>query len=355
MKATRNLFLVLGTTDVVTRVLNELNFKGMITVPVGTSVDDDFLEEVFSKNKSVVCYGNDYTCFQERVRSGLKEKEFIIFALPTEQYDVSPSIAVESDRSISEQFAQIADEYGCNIGDPKSNSSNGEGPSIDSCAYCRYQNGDPGGNDRTIYKSKSFFVLATIGQFVTGYLLIIPRRHIMSNAELTDEEMAEFYTVLEDVEYLIKITYSTDMILVWENGSGKSGKSKAKDSVVHSHVHVVPSTLTAEEVEETSGLPFERITLDDLKDYASVPYLLMRSEADHDTWMICPSKDIFIPRQWIRNLVAEKVGITDDTWNWRVYPFAEKMRLTVDQIRTALLDNWNTVPERIKENVKFLF
>ena len=357
MRKTRNLFLISGARDRVALVLKELNFKGLITAPLGTCVDNKFLNDAFSKNKSVACFAGDYVDFFDKTRAGSKEDVYNIYVSSNVPYGFLQAIFLQSDEPVAEQFAHIVKTLGCNIGDHRSNISNanGDGPTIESCAYCRYLKGDAGDNNRTIYMSDHFFVLATVGQFVNGYLLIIPKRHIMSNAELTDEELEEFTAVLEDVEYLLKLTYSEDMFLVWENGSGRDGKSKAKDSVVHSHVHIVASMLTAEEVEETSKLDFKDITLKDLKNYADVSYLLMRSEKNHDVWKICPSDDVFIPRQWIRNEVAEKIGITDETWNWRKYPFYDNMQLTVNQIRDAIIDNWDVLSERIRENVICLF
>ena len=85
--------------------------------------------------------------------------------------------------------------------------------------------------------------MPSIGQFINGYLLIIPKAHVMSMAEFSKELIDEFNIVLEDVIAILKLTYNFSDILVWENGTGNSGKGKAKDSVVHCHVHVAPSLL----------------------------------------------------------------------------------------------------------------
>ena len=356
MRKTRNLFLICGARDRVVFVLEKLTFKGLVTMPMGSTVSVALLKEVFSKNKSVACYAGDFVdMFTDEAKEFEKDK-YVLYVSGNKPYGYGGIIHLDSEEPIEKQFERIVLEYGCNIGDHKSNISSGgnDGPTAADCAYCRYLNGDTGGNNRMIYKSESFFVLATVGQFVTGYLLIIPKKHIMSNAELSPEEVKEFKDVLDDIEYILRLTYGCGMILVWENGSGRSGKAKAKDSVVHSHVHVVASELTAEEVEEKSKLGFKDITLEELFKYADVSYLLIRSEKDHSIWKICPSDDVFIPRQWIRNEVAEKMGINDETWNWRLYPFEENMELTVEQIKEALLKNWKTVPERVKRNVRCL-
>ncbi len=356
MRKTRNLFLLTGARNRVSLVLDELTFKGLVTVPMGTMVDTAFLRGVFSKNKSVACYVGEYVDVFSKEAEEFKDQTHVVYVAEHVLNGPLNIIFLDSKESIAKQFEKIAVDLDCNIGDHKSNISSGgnDGPTIADCAYCKYLEGNPGDNDRIVYMSDNFFVLATVGQFVTGYLLIIPKRHIMSNAELTSAELAEFKEVLEDVEYLLRFTYDCGLILVWENGSGRTGKAKAKDSVVHSHVHVVPSELTAEEVERKSQLGFTDISLDDLNKYADVSYLLMRSEKNHNVWKICPSDDVFIPRQWIRNEVAEKMGITDDSWNWRIYPFRENMKITVEQIRDSVLKNIDRLPSRIRNNVRCL-
>lgn len=354
MKTTRNLFLLSGERETVKYVLEKLSFKGLVTASLGTMVDNNYLDRAFGRNKSVVCYARNYVMDYDIQRTVQGRRIHRIIVSKTYQ-PIKQFIFVGSEEPVEKQFARVVSFLGCEIGDLKTNTADTHEDSsvVGTCDYCDYLRGVFIGSKRLIYRSKLFVILATVGQFEHGQLLVIPIRHIMSNAELTDEEMAEFKEVLEDAEYLIKITYSRPSILVWENGSGRSGANKAKDSIVHAHVHVYPSKLTAEEVAKTSGLTFENISLEDVRKYAEDPYLLMRSERNHDVWKICPTNDVFVPRQYIRAYVAEKAGIKDDSWNWRKYPFYGKIQETVIQIRMAVSKNWNSAPERIKQNMVF--
>lgn len=350
MKKTRNLFILTGSPKDTSLVLNELRFKGMLAYPYGVKITDTFVQNAFKNNKSVVCSKDDY----------MGNLDAII------RIDVVPhasSVLIEkqlqtifvSDGNIANQFADIANALDCDIGDHKSNSSGLNGtPTVSNCAYCRYLAGFPADNERTVYESKSFFVLPTVGQFITGYLLVIPYEHVMSNAELDSQKLEEFKIVLQDMEYLLKLTYNASNVLVWENGSGNHGIGKAKDSIVHSHVHICPSQYTSEKIMEVSGFPFETITLENLKDYKEHSYLLVRTP-DHNVWKINNNPDLYIPRQYVRQLVAEEYGLPGESWNWRTHHFSEKMYQTVEDIKAALQRNWNVLPERIKNNTKFLF
>jgi hypothetical protein len=50
--------------------------------------------------------------------------------------------------------------------------------------------------------------------------------------------------------------------------------------------------------------------------------------------------------------IAEEYGFSGDTWNWRTHPFIDLIIETCLDIQNALLSNWDSLPERIKENTK---
>ncbi len=345
MKKTRNLFTLTGSPQDTSLVLSEIRFKGMIVSPYGESVTDTFVENAFQNNKSVACSKTDYL--------GKKHAIEIHIVSPSAS-PVNRQTIFVNEPNIAGQFERIADSLECDIGDHKSNSSGLTGtPTIADCAYCRYLAGYPADNERTVYQTENFFVIPTVGQFIKGYLLVIPFEHVMSNAELDAKRLGEFKYVLEDIEYLLRLTYDAKNVLVWENGSGNGGVGKAKDSIVHSHVHICPSTYTSEKIMEVSGFPFETLTLEELKYYKEHSYLLVRTP-NHDIWKINNNPNLYIPRQYVRQLVAEEYGLPGDSWNWRTNHFSEKMYQTVSDIENALRQNWNYLPKRIQDNTRFL-
>lgn len=350
MRQTRNLFMVRGSPKEIDVVLEELQFKGAKTYKRGTPVALATLQETFEENRSVICCASDLN-FVPPLSP--------IHILTTDQVIQEPDTISTSRPDIINQFQRIVDAHNCDIGDHRSNTSGlGGAPTQADCVYCRYLRGEKAENERTIYRSKSFFVIPTVGQFCKGYLLIIPFKHIMSNAELSAEEIQELYEVIEDVEYLLRLTYKSD-VLIWENGSGASGKGKAKDSIVHSHLHIAPTvSLTSEIIQRVSGFPFEPIRLEYLKSYKEVSYLLLRSNNDIRLWNICDSSKLYVPRQYVRQLLAEDYKLFDDEndtakWNWRTHAFKALMHATVLDIHHALAENWLSVPQRIRERVNY--
>ena len=332
MRKTRNLFILVGSPTDLSIVLGTLNFKGLISNDYGMPISLEQISEAFSKNKSVACAADDYP-------GEIPQEAIIINVMRStgSNCQVNAPIILADLDDVATQFAKLTERLGFDIGDHKSNSSGLNGtPTIKDCVYCRYLAGDVGINERTLYRSKKFFVMPGVGQFTPGYVLIMPIEHIMSNAELNPVDLKEFEEVLEDMEYILKLTYGKD-VLVWENGSGHSGIGKANTDTIA----------------EASGYTFTEITLEDLALYKEHSYLLVRTP-DKVHWYINNDPKLYIPRQYVRQLLAEEYNIPGDMWNWRTFPFVDKLHQTVVDIQKALSENWDDLPERIKRNTACL-
>lgn len=340
MKKTRNLFVLTGSEQDVQTAMDNIQFKG-VTVLLQNNVSMQNINEIFSNNKSVVCKATPPCCFPYISIDVINETASVF-------RENLINIALGD---IASQFQRIADRLNCDIGDHKSNSSGLSGtPPIADCAYCKYLNHENPHGQRTIYTSKNFYVIPTLGQFIPGYLLIIPYAHVMSNAELDFSTQQELLTVIEDVHYLLKLTYAKDSFLVWENGTGNSGRGKAKDSIVHAHTHIAPSTLTAEKIESLSGFRFEKISTEELSKYNLHSYLLIKET--ENSWRISDNPDTYIPRQYVRQLLADEYGISGEQWNWRTFPFKDEMMQTYHDMANVIRQNWNKLPDRIRKNTR---
>lgn len=341
MKKTRNLFLLTGRTQDIQIALEHIKFKG-VTVLSDDNVSAQTIADVFSKNKSVVCT-------KRPPIDGISPIVVNVINTTNAIYMVNGiNIAWGN---ISAQFADIANKNNCDIGDHKSISSVLTGaPSKCDCSYCRYLQHKSTIPEKTIYSSEHFFVITTLGEFISGYWLIIPYEHVMSNAELDLPTQKELLDVIEDLSYLLDLTYGKSNYLVWENGTGNSGRGKEEDSIVHAHTHVAPSTLTAEKIEELSGFDFERISTEELSKYNLHSYLLVKDIAN--TWRISNTPGTYIPRQFVRQLVADEYGIPDEQWDWRKFPFKEQMMQSYYDMADAIRKNWDSLPERIKANTR---
>lgn len=336
MKKTRNLFVLTGNKQDIEIALKHIQFKG-VTVLTDNELTPDAVSKVFANNKSLVCTQFP-TCDTHPIKISVINAEISI-----PKYDcINISIG-----NIEEQFENIANKHNCDIGDHKSNSSGlSNAPSQKDCAYCIYLQNEHHRTEKSIYSSDHFFVMTTLGEFISGYWLIIPYEHVMSNAELDFSIQKELLTVIEDMCYLLNLTYGNCNYLIWENGTGNSGKGKAKDSVVHAHTHIAPSNLTAEEIEKLSGFNFEKISTEEISKYNQHSYLLLKDTSN--MWRICNNPNMYIPRQYVRQLIADEYGIPGKQWNWRKYPYEEKMVQSYFDMAEAIIKNWDSLPDRIK-------
>ena len=100
-----------------------------------------------------------------------------------------------------------------------------------------------------------------------------------------------------------------------------------------------------------SGFPFKKISIHDLSDYGNCSYLLLKGNKELD-WIISSDPAIYIPRQYIRQLIAEEYHISEGKWNWREYPYTELRFRTALDIYEAMRKNWNALPERVKRNIQ---
>jgi diadenosine tetraphosphate (Ap4A) HIT family hydrolase len=68
-----------------------------------------------------------------------------------------------------------------------------------------------------------------------GHTLVIPRRHVVSLFELTEEEQAEVWKLVSEVRAMLVTELHPDGFNVGLNDGTSAGQT-----VLHAHVHVIP-------------------------------------------------------------------------------------------------------------------
>lgn len=349
MKKTRNL-IVLETKatemHAAQLALQEVHFKALVPLD-DKQVSSEAIQKVFACNKSVICAN-----LPPELQSEFSASIFPISAFLIPSGRCSP-LEIDLGGNISNSLSSITDMFDLDIGDHVSNNSGlVEDPTKEDCGYCGYLDGSTHETIKTVYQSPNFFVFTTIGQFIPAYLLIIPLEHTMSISQLDEVRKAEFLEVLEDIQHILSLAFHCSRFLVWENGTAASGHGKAKDSLVHAHVHIAASKMTSESIAKVSGFPLKRISFRDLSSYGENPYLLIRGN-DGFSWWINDDSSLYIPRQYVRQLLAEEHGVAK-VWNWRVHPFHQERVEATDFIHTTLSLHWDSLPKRIQERTQVL-
>lgn len=351
MKETRRVFSVSGSESVVRTVLENLVGFKAVTVLFSGEAALDSLSKVFRNNKSIVCTA-DAPFLPRFFPSSLDVIE--IFATDSSRTIFGADNIININDNIIRQFIEIAERYNVDIGDHVSNSADASAKnSVKSdCLFCRLLEGNPLHEQASLYESDNFLVIPGSGAFLDGYIMILPKAHVMSCAELNDNQRLEMLEVIEDVKFILKSIYHMD-ILVWENGSGSGGKGKPSTSIVHAHIHACPSQFNVLETTYAKGIPVHPISFEDLPKYEENSYLLIM---DYDgSWHISNDINLYIPRQYVRQLIALEHNINGDLWNWREFPFWDNVAKTGNSFIDFVKINYEMLSPRIqKATQKFI-
>ncbi len=167
--------------------------------------------------------------------------------------------------------------------------------------------------DRILYENEHAFVVPTIGSITPNYLLIIPKRHVISCKDLSTEEIESLMQCKE------KIEYNVGSGTIFEHGSF-SGQKSGGASIEHAHLHFIPVEI------DQSIIPnkpeFKQIkSIAELNSINS-EYLLIWNKSG-----IYYTKSESVPSQFLRKVIAKYFGVPDK-WNWKEFPFVENMQHT---------------------------
>lgn len=187
--------------------------------------------------------------------------------------------------------------------------------------------------DEEIRASRSFVAVPSLGSLVPGWLLIVPRRRMLSLRDLDPTERAELMALQLSLAQELQVFGGT--VFAFEHGTSQRG-SVTGCGVDQAHLHLVPldfdlidlvmSVASSEvEWETVCGSPLTR--LPSTSEYVSV--WQPGSEAAAIGTVKKPVS------QWMRRLVARKLGIEEE-WNYRTSPKMENIRRTVETLRRTI-------------------
>lgn len=179
--------------------------------------------------------------------------------------------------------------------------------------------------DCIIYESLHFFVTSELGSLKPGYLMIIPKEHdFLSMAQLPSLYRPEYEEVCRDVECILKGSFGDKSVVFFEHGSGPSGLTSHKKSIVHAHTHVVIDF----ELKEKYIDMVQMKPLADLSKARHTHYFAYKKGAD-GLRLCCYDDNVYVQRQFPRQIMAMELGYTPGQYNWRKYDFDENIHTTL--------------------------
>lgn len=336
MKTSQQTIILLGQYDEIRTCLDVIS--GFKAVTVVSALDDDIVQNVHAHNKNVIfsttTYDLDFNKFNPVVIN-------LTTVTSTEEMTLNIHNALED-------FPKLMDTKNIDIGDHSSEDSTSSFEVKNNCLLCKIANHKNEKPEHVLYESKNFYVVPGLGAFFDGYVMIVPKSHIMSISEIDEATFDEFLQVLNDWRFILESIYHKK-VFVFECGSGQNGGGKHATSIVHAHVHLAPTDMPVLSCVQKSGLHPSLINPYDLiKDYGKYPYNLYIDQADN--WFITSDPQTYFPRQHPRQVLADYMGLGPNEYNWRTNPLREKMDVIAGEIEKFLTENFDSLPKWIQKN-----
>jgi diadenosine tetraphosphate (Ap4A) HIT family hydrolase len=188
----------------------------------------------------------------------------------------------------------------------------------DLCTFCY-----PPEDRKILYEDEKVYVIASLGHFIPGYLLLINKEHVDCFAEVWDEDRIE---VKNKIRQVLEEEYGA--CCFFEHGRTGSCIDRGTNKICyHGHVHCLPikedfSTLIEED--------YDRIEVQNLNELSELRekhphYLFLEAGSGKKKYF---PVDEYAESQYLRKKACESLGLDKEKANWRKNPFRSKMKNT---------------------------
>lgn len=171
-------------------------------------------------------------------------------------------------------------------------------------------------------------VIAGLGAFVPGYVLIFPDMHVESTLAIPNHFSAAFSGLVRSAVEAVSAEYGP--VTVFEHGSCTRRYVRRSACLSHAHVHVLPGSyelschLTSVADQSKNHTP----TIERLERSG---YLFLKEPSGRPLYGIDPGVS-----QFFRRRIAEELDIPDK-WDYLMYPYLENVRETIHRLSGLLL------------------
>jgi diadenosine tetraphosphate (Ap4A) HIT family hydrolase len=166
--------------------------------------------------------------------------------------------------------------------------------------------------ERILLESESFIVIPSISPLGANHLLIFPRIHISSLAQINHSQNEELYRIVKKL--FGKIYDENQSIILFEHGVAKGQTGGC--GVDHAHLHILPCdndmpnevlTKLSDKFSKPGKIKFDKINTIG----HSINYLLISDNLD--SFFIYKNSNF--ESQTIRKIICEYMDI--DIWDWK--------------------------------------
>lgn len=187
------------------------------------------------------------------------------------------------------------------------------------------------GFSRLVDRVEGIDVISGLGGIRSGYVLLVPHRHVLSVGELQTEHRTRFFRECWQVADLVRHEFNCDVVLV-EHGSSGSRGARGGACIRHSHAHLFPVPRGANTREFVPrGCMYVR-GADALGHAAAASrnYYYCASRPGHGELLLDPD----LPSQFARRVWARLLG-AEEAWDWAAAPYLDNAEFTARTLRTA--------------------
>ena len=191
-----------------------------------------------------------------------------------------------------------------------------------------------------LFETEHFFVKIEYGCMKKGMLMICPKEHIMSSARIPKEQEAEYQQVKKDIEFLLKAVYGDGPVIFFEHGASPSGFTTHKRSIVHAHVHVAWGITIEQKYQDM-------VCLEEVKESLYNTKFFSYQEGTEGKLMAVWDPNVYVQRQYPRQVIGLELGIPNEETNWRKKAFMHNIKETLKDFYVYLKNNQNFLCDRI--------
>lgn len=184
-------------------------------------------------------------------------------------------------------------------------------------------------SQRSILETAHFVCVPSIGSFVEGYVLVIPRRHFLSALTMPRNYVDELLSIVRTLSEFYRSCYQQNF-LIYEHGTVDEHNLGGM-SVAHAHLHLVPCRRRViSMLPEFHFLPFHDLfaARSYYLSHGKQPYLLLK-DADGCFYLAISEH---IPSQYFRKKVCDICGVAG-TGDWKEYPYIDNVKKTLAAAR----------------------
>jgi len=179
--------------------------------------------------------------------------------------------------------------------------------------------------NKKLYETENFAVIPDKCPIVEGWLLIIPKKQILSYGYLQQTALYnELEALLDYVGKVVRKLYGD--FVVFEHGAYSQNKSVGC-GVDYAHIHIVPTEHNLVNELEVKYDWRQIVSLKETANYIqnNQPYLYYRNQQNES--FITTNESI--PSQLFRKAVASAMGMSDK-YDWNTNSFPENLQKTID-------------------------